>query len=153
MFKDLTISREKMEQFHTLKAHRGDLGTLQKLNVMVLQRSAWPFAARNTDVDLPRWVRTSHLLEVVEFYSSVFYVKMQDDLSAYAEFYHTQFSGRKLDWDHSLGTVTLKAYFQGGNKELSVSLYQAVILLLFNHDVKLSYADIKAQTRLGARTL
>ena len=35
---------------------RGDTSRLQKMNVMVLQRSAWPFAARKTDIDLPRWV-------------------------------------------------------------------------------------------------
>ncbi|KAI0665335.1 hypothetical protein C8Q78DRAFT_1065044 [Trametes maxima] len=51
-----------------------------------------------------------------------------------------------LDWDHALGTATLKARFKGGEKELSVSLYQAVILLLFNEDETIAYADIKAQT-------
>ena len=74
---------------------------------------------------------------------------MQDDLATFLTYYHQKFQGRKLDWDHSLGTATLKARFKAGEKELSVSLYQAVILLLFNDSDSLSYADIKEQTRLG----
>lgn len=74
---------------------------------------------------------------------------MQDDLTSYLNYYNNKFKGRKLDWDHALGTATLKARFKRSDKELSVSLYQAVILLLFNDGNALSYADIKDQTRLG----
>ncbi len=74
---------------------------------------------------------------------------MQDDLTTYLSYYHQKFQGRKLDWDHALGTATLKARFKAGEKELSVSLYQAVILLLFNDGDGISYADIKEHTRLG----
>ncbi|TFK82445.1 hypothetical protein K466DRAFT_500313, partial [Polyporus arcularius HHB13444] len=128
MFKDLTLSREIMKSFLDGEEKRGDASRLQKMNVMVLQRSAWPFAARKNDIDLPRW--------------------MQDDLTTYLSYYHQKFQGRKLDWDHALGTATLKARFKAGEKELSVSLYQAVILLLFNDGDGLSYADIKEHTRL-----
>ena len=74
---------------------------------------------------------------------------MQDDLSTFTRYYKSKHQGRTLDWDHALGTATLKARFKGGNKELSVSLYQAVILLLFNEEEELVYTDIKEQTRLG----
>ena len=74
---------------------------------------------------------------------------MQKDLDAFLAYYKSKYKGRKLDWDHALGTVTMKARFTSGEKELSVSLYQAVILLLFNDSDSLSYADIKEQTRLG----
>ena len=57
MFTDLTLSRELMAGFLEGEERRGDTSRLQKMNVMVLQRSAWPFAARKTDIDLPRWVR------------------------------------------------------------------------------------------------
>ncbi|KAI0719069.1 Cullin-4B [Cerioporus squamosus] len=128
MFKDLTLSRELMTGFLEAEERRGNTSRLQKMNVMVLQRSAWPFAARKNDIDLPRW--------------------MQDDLTTFLNYYHQKFQGRKLDWDHALGTATLKARFNAGEKELSVSLYQAVVLLLFNDGDALSYADIKEQTRL-----
>ena len=78
--------------------------------------------------------------------------QMQEDLADYTQFYKRKHQGRKLDWDHALGTATLRARFDAGEKELSVSLYQAVILLLFNEESTMSYADIKEQTRLGDLT-
>ncbi|KAI8983312.1 Cullin-domain-containing protein [Trametes punicea] len=128
MFTDLALSRDLMQDFLEYRRRKGDVGTAQKLTVMVLQRSNWPFTARKNDIDLPLW--------------------MQEDLADYAEFYKKKHQGRKLDWDHALGTATLKARFKAGEKELSVSLYQAVILLLFNEEATISYADIKEQTRL-----
>lgn len=56
MFTDLALSRDLMQDFLEQQRKRGELGTVQKLNVMVLQRSNWPFSARKKDIDLPRWV-------------------------------------------------------------------------------------------------
>lgn len=74
---------------------------------------------------------------------------MQEELTKFAVYYKQKHQGHKLDWDHALGTATLKASFKSGDKELSVSLYQAIILLLFNDSVELSFTDIKNQCRLG----
>lgn len=74
---------------------------------------------------------------------------MQAELTAYGNYYKQKHSGHTLDWDHALGTVTLLGRFQPGNKELSVSLYQAVVLLLFNDTPELPYAEILTQTRMG----
>ncbi|KAI0735750.1 Cullin-domain-containing protein [Earliella scabrosa] len=128
MFNDLSVSRELMNEFLKNPEKFGGSPNAQKLNVMVLQRSSWPFAARQTNIDLPSW--------------------MQKDLDAFLAYYKSKYKGRKLDWDHALGTVTMKARFTSGEKELSVSLHQAVILLLFNDNDELSYTEIKDQTRL-----
>ena len=56
MFKDLALSRDLMNTFLENQEKLGDVGRIQKMTVMVLQRSSWPFAARKTDIDLPRWV-------------------------------------------------------------------------------------------------
>lgn len=74
---------------------------------------------------------------------------MQAQLTDYAEFYKSMHKGRKLEWDHALGTATLKARFNSGQKELTVSLYQAVVLLLFNEATELSYIDILDHTRMS----
>lgn len=74
---------------------------------------------------------------------------MQAELTKYTTFYKNKHQGHKLDWDHSLGTATLRARFGRGEKELSVSLYQALVLMLFNEDVHLGFADIKERTRIG----
>ena len=54
MFKDLETSEERISKF---RQKRGAASSIQKLNVMVLQHSAWPFPPRKSDVDLPQWVR------------------------------------------------------------------------------------------------
>lgn len=74
---------------------------------------------------------------------------MQVALSKFEEYYKAKHSGHKLEPDHTLGTATLKARFTGGTKELSVSLSQALVLLLFNDSLELEFQDIKDQTRMG----
>ena len=58
MFKDLDLSRGLMQEYGEHRARQGDDVRKNKLNVMVLQRSFWPFTARKTDADLPAWVST-----------------------------------------------------------------------------------------------
>ena len=74
---------------------------------------------------------------------------MQAELTKYDEHYKSKHSGRILDWIHPLGTAILKARFKAGTKELSVSLYQAVVLLLFNETTEIPFGDIKEQTNIG----
>jgi cullin-4 len=50
MFNDLALSRELTREHHS-KIEPDS--SAQKLSVMVLQQSVWPFAARKTSVDLP----------------------------------------------------------------------------------------------------
>lgn len=76
-------------------------------------------------------------------------IQMQDQLTEYAAFYKGRHQGHKIEWDHALGTATLKARFIAGQKELSVSLHQCIVLLLFNDSAELSFTDIKEQTRMG----
>jgi hypothetical protein len=74
---------------------------------------------------------------------------MKEELSKFTLYYKAKHSGRALFWDHSLGTATLKARFAPGIKELSVSLYQAAVLLLFNQSPQNSFQEIKDQTEMG----
>lgn len=69
-------------------------------------------------------------------------------LERYSNFYQAKHKPRKLDWFHSLGTATLIARFAKGEKELSVSIYQATILLLFNDMVRVGYKEIKHLTSM-----
>ena len=77
------------------------------------------------------------------------YQQMQADLDDFAAFYNEKHQGHKIEWNHALGTVTLRARFAMGQKELSVSLYQAVVLLLFNDMTEILFADIKLHTGIG----
>jgi cullin 4 len=78
---------------------------------------------------------------------------MQAELTRYSKHYNSKHSGRVLDWIHSLGTAILRARFKSGTKELSVSLYQAVVLLLFNETTEIPFVDIKEQTNIGEISL
>ncbi|KAI6152900.1 Cullin family-domain-containing protein, partial [Pisolithus thermaeus] len=125
MFNDLALSRDLLHEYRGRLAE----GSRQRnLSVMVLQRSHWPFASRKKDVDLPLW--------------------MQSELAAYVKFYKSKHQGHKLDWDHSIGTATLKSRFSSATKDLTVSLYQAVVLLLFNESAELGYKQILEATRM-----
>jgi cullin-4 len=74
---------------------------------------------------------------------------MKADLIQFCDYYKEKHKGRKLEWDHALGTMTLRAKFDKEAKELSVSLYQGIVLLMFNQSARLTYTEIREQTRMG----
>jgi cullin-4 len=79
-------------------------------------------------------------------------VAMVQSLERFKTFYTSKYGGRTLQWQHSLDQCTLRANFPKGRKELAVSLYQALILLLFNgleKGAKLGFEEIVAQTLIG----
>jgi cullin-4 len=76
--------------------------------------------------------------------------QMAGYLETFKKFYLEKHSSRRLTWQHFLGTCVLKAQFpKGGKKELSVSLFQSLVLLLFNEAETLTYGAIKEKTGLG----
>ncbi|KAJ3974992.1 Cullin family-domain-containing protein [Lentinula raphanica] len=127
MFKDLALSTEMMNDFRRHKAAHGAYDD-DNLDVRVLQRSAWPFEVSKKQILITD--------------------EMERQLSTFIAFYHQKHGNRKLDWDHALGTMSLKTRFRppgrdAVEKELSVSLYQGVILLMFQGKDKLSFEEIK----------
>lgn len=78
---------------------------------------------------------------------------MQAELTKYSDYYRSKHSGHVLEWNHALGTMILRARFRSGIKELSVSMYQGITLLLFNANVEIPFRDIKDQTNIGKNLL
>jgi cullin 4 len=77
---------------------------------------------------------------------------MQTSIGNFTRFYCSERKDRKLLWAHSLGTVTLITRFPSGEKELSLSLHQAVVMLLFEDNVnKLKFSDILEETGIGTQ--
>ncbi|VDL79956.1 unnamed protein product [Nippostrongylus brasiliensis] len=73
-------------------------------------------------------------------------------LQLYEKFYDSRHTGRKLQWQPRLGQCVLKANFRRGvQKELKVSLFQAIVLLLFNDQQSWSAADIVQATKLDQK--
>ncbi|KAF5294231.1 hypothetical protein FQA39_LY13479 [Lamprigera yunnana] len=79
-------------------------------------------------------------------------VTMPEDMVRFLEvfnrFYLSKHSGRKLTWQPTLGYCVLRAQFKTGQKELVVSLFQSLVLLLFNDADDLSFEYIKAVTNM-----
>uniref|UniRef100_A0A3B5MRM9 Cullin 4B n=1 Tax=Xiphophorus couchianus TaxID=32473 RepID=A0A3B5MRM9_9TELE len=61
-------------------------------------------------------------------------------------FYLGKHSGRKLQWQSTLGHCVLKAEFKEGRKELQVSLFQTLVLLMFNEGEEFTLEEIKVAT-------
>lgn len=129
MFRDLALSRDLMDEFHSREVGQG---SAQALNVTVLQRSFWPFSSKKEE-------------------GALLPSEMQADLNKFTAFYGNKHQGRKLDFDHTLGTAHLKARFKGGDKELQVSLHQAIVLLLFNDQDEIGFREIKTNLGMGEK--
>ncbi|KAM0754279.1 Cullin-domain-containing protein [Meredithblackwellia eburnea MCA 4105] len=133
MFKDIELSSDFARVYSTSRAAST---TSLNLSVNILSMGNWP-SYSPSNVRLPG--------------------SMALALDKFKEFYVSKHSGRSLQWQHSLDTCALKAQFpKGGKKELAVSLFQAIILLLFN-DVpeggSLSFEEIKEGTRIEDKEL
>ena len=76
-------------------------------------------------------------------------IQMGKYLEAFKTFYIGKHNGRKLQWQPSLGQCVLKATMPHGEKELLVSVFQTLVLLLFNSVELLTYTDIREQTGIG----
>ena len=125
----MDLARDEMASYNSLLRERRNKPSLD-LNVNVLSSAAWP-----SYPDVPVKIPTTIARAIHDF----------------DEFYNSKYSGRKLHWKHSLAHCQLKARFPKGDKDLVVSSFQAIVLLLFN-DVAdgeaLSYAKIKDATGL-----
>ncbi|KAI8913801.1 Cullin, partial [Powellomyces hirtus] len=131
MFKDIDISRDYMSSFRESSKYTSQLGTIE-LSVNVLTHGYWP-TYTPVNCNLP-----DELARCQEIFK---------------EFYMSKHNGRRLTWQHMLGSGLLKCDFDKGRKELSVSLFQAVVLLLFNNAETLTYTDISKLTGLEEKEL
>ncbi|ETI21355.1 hypothetical protein G647_07701 [Cladophialophora carrionii CBS 160.54] len=131
MFKDMDLAREEMMSYNQLLDDRGGKEPgLPDLHVNVLSAAAWP-TYPDVAINIP-----PHIAKV---------------MASFEKHYKAKHSGRKLTWKHALAHCHLRAKFPKGNKELVVSGFQAVVLLLFNDipsDKHLTYAEIKASSGL-----
>lgn len=148
MFKDMELSRDVNLAFrgHTLSNDR-DVTNLD-LTVSILTMGYWPTYPPTEVTMPPQFINPQQIFN---------------------KFYLEKHSGRKLQWQPTLGNCVLRAQFEAvrnnilfksicsvlnfhynnnlqGPKELMVSLFQALVLLLFNDEPTIIYEDILAAT-------
>jgi cullin-4 len=127
MFKDIELSKEEM------RVHKEGLAVDDKidLDVSILCLAAWP-TYPDVKVNLPAGVH--------------------ETLDRFEQGYRERHRGRGLIWKHSLAHCQMRAVFPKGRKELIVSGFQAMVLMLFSTtdlDETLSYERIWSETGLG----
>ncbi|KAJ1351523.1 Cullin-4B [Parelaphostrongylus tenuis] len=136
MFRDMELSKDLEIAFRNYTQHESSLGRLDECvecNVSVLTMGQWP-AYDNVQVSLPH--------------------QLSSCLQLYEKFYDSRHTGRKLQWQPRLGQCVLKANFRKGcDKELKVSLFQAIVLLLFNDQPSWTASDIMMATKLDRKEL
>ncbi|SPO31296.1 related to cullin 4A [Ustilago trichophora] len=140
MIKDVDVSKDLMDEYERFAVKQRKEEDSPKddfdLSVSVLTQAHWP-TYPNIEVALP--------------------AELAAAAQRFEAFYQKRNSGRRLHWQHSLGTLSITTHFdKAGVKELNVSTFQAIVLLLFNPlapGVKLSYVDIRTQTGLNDQEL
>jgi len=139
MFKDQELAKDEMSSYKEwLKGtsrtkNRVDLD----LSVNILSAAAWP-SYPEARVLLPKDVL--------------------DQIITFDNYYKSKHTGRRLTWMHNLAYCVVRAQFDRGPKELMISAFQAVVLVLFNQvenkaDGVLSYEQISQSTGLTSGDL
>nr|DBA21038.1 TPA: hypothetical protein GDO54_017759 [Pyxicephalus adspersus] len=124
MFKDMELSKDIMVHFKQYMQNQNVPGNIE-LTVNILTMGYWPTYVP-MEVHLPPEM-----------------VKLQE---IFKTFYLGKHSGRKLQWQSTLGQCVLKAEFNEGKKELQVSLFQTLVLLMFNEGEEFGFEDIRQAT-------
>ncbi|KAH8705420.1 putative ubiquitin ligase subunit CulD [Talaromyces proteolyticus] len=134
MFRDMDLARDEMTSYNSYQSQRRHRLGLD-LNVSVLSSAAWP-TYPDVTVRIPPDIAKA--------------------TSDFEQYYHTKHKGRKLHWKHQLAHCQLRSRFDKGNKEIVVSSFQAIVLLLFNDVAEgetLTYVQIKEACGLSDREL
>ncbi|VDM10103.1 unnamed protein product [Wuchereria bancrofti] len=137
MFKDMEVSKDLGVSFKQYMEH-GDPDRILKhsanqieFNVNVLTMGHWP-TYEYMEVAIP-----PNLAEYQEHFQN---------------FYFSKHSGRKLQWQHSLAQLLLRAQFNVV-KELQVTMFQALVLLLFNEKLEWTFEEIQLATKIEKNEL
>lgn len=126
MFKDIAVSEDLSSSFKKHTAQLGDPDPKRaEFDVNVLTSTMWPLESMapsyRDDENNP---------------FCIFPPQIERIKRTFERFYLDKHSGRQLTWQANMGTADLRAYFHEmkGKKtrELNVSTYAMVILLLFN---------------------
>ncbi|KAL8697693.1 MAG: hypothetical protein Q9201_006995 [Fulgogasparrea decipioides] len=142
MFRDMSVSEDLTTAY---KKHIRDLGDADsqraEIDVNVLTATMWPMDAMASS-------RGEGRKSTCNFPPEIDRIKQ-----SFEKFYLNKHSGRQLTWQGNMGTADLRGYFaeMKGKKtrELNVSTYCMVILLLFNDlppGNHFTYEEIQART-------
>lgn len=130
MFTDISVSNDLNNKFSTLLKHDNiDLGI--NFSIYVLQAGAWPLGQTN----LTSFVLPQELVKSVQMFEN---------------FYHSNFSGRKLTWINHLCQGELKLGYLKKPYIVTMQVFQMAILLLFETVDTLVCSEIQNTLQLNS---
>ncbi|MCJ1479921.1 Cullin-3 [Schaereria dolodes] len=151
MFKDMAVSEDLSSNFKKHVARLGDPDPKRaELDINVLTSTMWPLEAMG-----PSYNDGGKKLICI-FPPSIDRIKQ-----GFEKFYLDKHSGRRLTWQANMGTADIRAYFPESKgkiktRELNVSTYAMVILLLFNDlpdGASYTCEEIEAKTNIPTNEL
>lgn len=152
MFKDMAISEDLASNYKKHVARLGDRDPDRaELDIYVLTSTMWPLDA----------MAPSYRDDEAKKPMCIFPSEVEKIRRGFEKFYLDKHSGRRLTWQANMGTADLRAYFpeMKGNKktrELNVSTYAMVILMLFNdlpEGKSMTCEEIQAKTNIPLNEL
>ena len=135
MFKDMDISKEisaTFEAYRTARSKDNSSSSQAKTLVRLLTTGFWP-SYTPLKITLPSQIKSQEIM--------------------FTDFYDRKYSGRRVAWQHGLGSAVLRAQFPRGRKELHVSIAQATVLMLFNTHDNVSFDTIKSMVGMQREDL
>ena len=129
MFKDMELAKEEMASYRTILEEKGEKLPFD-FNVNICSASAWP-SYSHIPVIIPPEIQAVH--------------------DRFTKHYKSKHGSRKLDWKHALAKCQVRARYPKAMKEVLMSSFQALILLLFNEiglNEALTYENIRDMTGL-----
>lgn len=93
---------------------------------------------------------SAHFTFFLLTFASLTFQELELHKARFTAFYSEHYQGRRLVWNQALDRCVLTARFSRGKKELEVSLFQAVVLMVFNRNAAqpLSLLDLAEETKL-----
>ena len=150
MFKDIAVSEDLTDSYRNYVTRLGDPDPKRPdLDIHVLTSTMWPIEAMAASLD-----EGSRPL-------CIFPTSIETIKQGFEKFYLEKHSGRQLTWQAHMGTADVRAYFSEAKtktktRELNVSTYAMVILLLFNDLAPGAFytcEEIQAQTNIPINDL
>jgi len=131
MFKDMDISKTIMKHFKNFRLKSGRVGG-SEISVTVLTSGFWPIPV------VPKCILPKTAQHMIDEFTG---------------FYLQKHSGRRLTWQHNLGSAEVRATFEKGKKEFLLHTYQMCIMMLYNNTLSLTFEEIKKATNIPDQEL
>lgn len=138
MFTDIRLSKSTMEDYveamKSVNNNNSDTICPFEFDICILTAGFWPSSTESQNCQLPSIIRNYCV-------------------DPFSNYFLSRLTGRKLSWQYQLGSADLKGNFSGGKRELTVTTYQMIILLLFNERNIYSLFEIRELTGIPENEL